>query len=236
MRPFARLFSIACATAATSVPKATTVTTDTAPYTTRTGRAVPSPPMFVARGSTSSPASTPGPGRALHPGRRRPLRARRHAMSPLAIIGWLAGGYVLWTLTEYWLHRIVFHFEPEDGHRRAAALDHPRRPPRPPERPEAARHAAGGQRPARRSCSPCCSSWCSARRRMHVRGRVPGRLPRLRHDCTTTCTTARPRTALGRWLRELHMRHHFQDDTRGYGVSAPWWDSVFRTAYRDRRK
>src|SRR3954465_13308587 len=25
------------------------------------------------------------------------------------------GGYAVWTLTEYWLHRVVFHFEPEDG-------------------------------------------------------------------------------------------------------------------------
>jgi sterol desaturase/sphingolipid hydroxylase (fatty acid hydroxylase superfamily) len=39
-----------------------------------------------------------------------------------------------------------------------------------------------------------------------------------------------PRTAVGRWLRELHMRHHFQDDTAGFGVSAPWWDLVFGTA------
>jgi sterol desaturase/sphingolipid hydroxylase (fatty acid hydroxylase superfamily) len=30
-------------------------------------------------------------------------------------IGWLLGGYLFWTLTEYWLHRIVFHFEPENG-------------------------------------------------------------------------------------------------------------------------
>ncbi|MBV9473761.1 MAG: fatty acid hydroxylase, partial [Solirubrobacterales bacterium] len=28
---------------------------------------------------------------------------------------WLLGGYLFWTLTEYWLHRIVFHFEPEQG-------------------------------------------------------------------------------------------------------------------------
>ena len=39
-----------------------------------------------------------------------------------------------------------------------------------------------------------------------------------------------PRTKAGRRLREAHMRHHFQDDTRGFGVSAPWWDHVFRTA------
>ena len=28
---------------------------------------------------------------------------------------WLLGGYLFWTLTEYWLHRIVFHFEPDKG-------------------------------------------------------------------------------------------------------------------------
>ena len=40
----------------------------------------------------------------------------------------------------------------------------------------------------------------------------------------------RPRTRVGRRLRELHMRHHFQDDERGFGVSAPYWDHVFGTA------
>jgi len=40
----------------------------------------------------------------------------------------------------------------------------------------------------------------------------------------------RPTSRLGRRMRELHMRHHFQDDTTWFGVSAPWWDQVFRTA------
>jgi dihydroceramide fatty acyl 2-hydroxylase len=40
----------------------------------------------------------------------------------------------------------------------------------------------------------------------------------------------KPRTALGHKLRELHMRHHFQDDERGFGISAPYWDNVFGTA------
>jgi sterol desaturase/sphingolipid hydroxylase (fatty acid hydroxylase superfamily) len=39
----------------------------------------------------------------------------------------------------------------------------------------------------------------------------------------------RPRTRVGSRLRELHMRHHFQDDERGFGVSAPYWDRVFGT-------
>src|SRR4029079_4278867 len=28
-------------------------------------------------------------------------------------VAWIAGGYAFWTLTEYWLHRVVFHFEPD---------------------------------------------------------------------------------------------------------------------------
>ena len=48
--------------------------------------------------------------------------------------------------------------------------------------------------------------------------------------CTTTCTITGPKTALGKRLRELHMRHHFQNHERGYGVSAPFWDHVFGTA------
>ena len=38
------------------------------------------------------------------------------------------------------------------------------------------------------------------------------------------------RTRAGKLLYELHMRHHFQDDTRGFGVSAPIWDWVFGTS------
>src|SRR5438067_7578501 len=33
----------------------------------------------------------------------------------LALIGLFAGGYAFWTLMEYWIHRGIFHFEPEEG-------------------------------------------------------------------------------------------------------------------------
>ena len=39
----------------------------------------------------------------------------------------------------------------------------------------------------------------------------------------------------GKRLRELHMRHHFQDDERGFGISAPYWDRVFGTVADVRR-
>ena len=41
-----------------------------------------------------------------------------------------------------------------------------------------------------------------------------------------------PKSRFGKLMRELHMRHHFQDDTRGFGISAPFWDVVFGTTLR----
>lgn len=46
---------------------------------------------------------------------------------------------------------------------------------------------------------------------------------------------AKPRSRFGRTLHELHMRHHFEDEERGFGVSAPWLDIVFGTASRRSR-
>jgi len=40
-----------------------------------------------------------------------------------------------------------------------------------------------------------------------------------------------PRTKIGIALRRAHMLHHFRDPTRGFGVSAPYWDHVFGTAF-----
>src|SRR3954462_3342226 len=33
----------------------------------------------------------------------------------LPSIGYAICGYLLWTLAEYWIHRGIFHFEPEEG-------------------------------------------------------------------------------------------------------------------------
>ena len=31
------------------------------------------------------------------------------------------------------------------------------------------------------------------------------------------------------WLKKYHMRHHYQDDHVGFGVTSPLWDHVFGT-------
>ncbi len=150
-----------------------------------------------------------------------------------ATIGWIAGGYLFWTLTEYWLHRIVFHFEPEKGI--GARLhwiihgvhhDHPNDPMRlvmPPSVsvPLAVLFVLGFYAvfgtPAFLPFAAGFLGGYLAYDMLHYH---------VHHH--------RPRTALGRRLRELHMRHHFQDHERGFGISAPFWDHVFRTATRPR--
>lgn len=55
------------------------------------------------------------------------------------------------------------------------------------------------------------------------------------YDCTHYWLHfRRPRSALARRLRALHMAHHFRDETKAFGVMSFWWDYVFRTAYGSR--
>ncbi|MGI8920845.1 MAG: sterol desaturase family protein [Solirubrobacteraceae bacterium] len=144
---------------------------------------------------------------------------------------WALVGYVFWTLTEYWLHRIVFHFEPEQGI--GARLhwiihgvhhDHPSDPMRLVMPPSVS--------------VPLATLFCVAF--VAVVGMPAGfaigagfLAGYLMYDMTHYYLHHRvPKTALGLWLRELHMRHHFQDHERGFGISAPYWDWVFRTPTR----
>ena len=152
-------------------------------------------------------------------------------LSVLAFAGLFVGGYLMWTLFEYWLHRIVFHFEPEEGI--GARLhwiihgvhhDHPNDPMRLVMPPAvsvplgviiiAVLYLIFGSHYA-----PALGA-----------GFVTGYLVYdMTHYYLHHFT---PRGPFGRMLRELHMRHHFQDDTRGFGISAPYWDAIFRTLPR----
>ncbi len=144
---------------------------------------------------------------------------------------YVAIGYVLWTLTEYWMHRVVFHFEPEDGlgarlHHLIHGVhhDHPNDPRRLVMPPSVSVPLSGAFVLLFRALfGPELFLLVSA-------GFLGGYLI---YDMTHYALHHHvPRTRLGRWLRELHMRHHFSDASAGYGISAPYWDWVFGTALR----
>ena len=148
-------------------------------------------------------------------------------------LGVAAGGYVFWTLCEYWGHRSVFHFEPERGvgarlHWMIHGVhhDHPNDP--------------------RRLVLPPAFSIPLALLFLGLFFVVLGSplawavaagfyLGYVIYDSLHFALHhAHPKGRLGRRLRELHMRHHFEDHERGFGVSAPWWDIVFSTRPRRR--
>ena len=153
-------------------------------------------------------------------------------VSALGIIGLTVGGYVFWSLSEYWIHRAIFHFEPEDsafGARlhwiiHGVHHDHPNDPLRlvmPP------------------SVSVPLSSlfvlgfWAVLGSPLFLPFAAGFLAGYLLYDMTHYhLHHHKPKTWVGRRLRELHMRHHFQDDTVGFGISAPYWDKVFRTFSR----
>jgi dihydroceramide fatty acyl 2-hydroxylase len=148
----------------------------------------------------------------------------------LESLPYAAGGYALWTLAEYWIHRVIFHFEPDEGF--GARLhwmvhgvhhDHPNDPLRLVMPPAASVPLA---------LVFYALFWLvlgADRAFAFGAGFLAGYLAydmihyHLHHHS--------PRTPVGRWLRELHMRHHFQDDERGFGISAPYWDRVFGTMH-----
>ena len=198
--------------------------------TSRTEVLKASPPMFESRWLDACSRVHPSvPVILFAPAIAILMTLGIERVGAVGAVAWALGGYVFWTLTEYWMHRIVFHFEPEEGI--GARLhwiihgvhhDHPNDRMRLVMPPSVSVPLAigfyllfllvlGG------TVAPAFGA-----------GFLVGYLI---YDMTHYHVHHHtPRTRAGRRLREAHMRHHFQDDTRGFGVSAPWWDHVFGTA------
>src|SRR3954452_13316081 len=159
------------------------------------------------------------------------LAAAAGGASTLGLIGLFVGGYFFWTLMEYWIHRVIFHFEPEEGF--GARLhwiihgvhhDHPNDPLRlvmPPSVsvPLSSLFVLGFY-------AVLGSPWFLAFGGGFLAGHLMYDMTHYHLHHHT------PKTRIGRRLRELHMRHHFQDHTTGFGISAPYWDRFFRTFSR----
>ena len=39
------------------------------------------------------------------------------------------------------------------------------------------------------------------------------------------------KSKIGLLLKQYHIKHHYQEDTKGFGVSSPLWDIIFKTTY-----
>ena len=141
---------------------------------------------------------------------------------------WALAGLVLWTLTEYLLHRFVFHYQPRSTfgrkfHFLAHGIHHldpwdPTRLVFPP---------LTGFAVAALLFAILCLPLGVGQALAAMAGLLAGYIV---YDMTHYYTHhARPKSRWGKYLKAWHLAHHHKWPRRMYGVSSPFWDLVFRT-------
>jgi sterol desaturase/sphingolipid hydroxylase (fatty acid hydroxylase superfamily) len=145
------------------------------------------------------------------------------------------GGVGIWTLTEYWLHRLVFHWEPDNAFgRRMHFIIHGIHHDHPNDKLRLVMPPAVSIPLAALFLAAFVLIFGTPAAYPIFAGLLVGYLV---YDYTHYYVHHFvPKSNLGKRLREQHMRHHFQDHRFGYGVSSPLWDVVFGTLPRTRRR
>jgi sterol desaturase/sphingolipid hydroxylase (fatty acid hydroxylase superfamily) len=164
------------------------------------------------------------------------VRAVGHEnLSVVAVAGVFALGILAWSLSEYLLHRFLFHLEP-DSHwgRRIHFIIH-------------GVHHDFPHDPMRLVMPPSVSIplaiafWFLFRAVLGSAWALPAfagfLLGYLAYDMAHYhMHHHRSKNRLSLALRRYHYRHHFQQSDRGFGVTTPLWDRVFRTSPLTRRR
>jgi len=148
------------------------------------------------------------------------------------LIGLSLAGIAIWTLTEYWLHRLFFHWEPDNACRRMHFIIHGIHHDHPNDKLRLVMPPSVSIPLAALFFLAFSAVFGSPAAFPLFGGFIFGYLC---YDYTHYYVHHFvPKSNLGKRLREQHMRHHFQDHRFGYGVSSPLWDVVFRTLPRKR--
>ncbi len=146
------------------------------------------------------------------------------------VLSVLAGVFI-WTLTEYLLHRFVFHYMPKSAWgQRLHFLMH-------------GIHHDYPQDATRLVMPPAVSIPLALLFYVFFLAVLPAAyvwsffggflIGYVCYDEIHYATHHAPmKSGVGLWLKHHHVRHHYLDPDRGYGVSSPLWDHVFGTMYR----
>ncbi|MCS6988201.1 MAG: sterol desaturase family protein [Chloroherpetonaceae bacterium] len=154
-----------------------------------------------------------------------------HRVGALAVAGLFALGVFLWTLAEYLLHQFVFHYHPKsEWGKRVIWIFH-------------GVHHDYPSDPLRLVMPPVVSLPLAALfygAFMFILGErlAPSlmagfTLGYLIYDISHYAIHHfNLKGAYFGWIREHHMRHHFSEPNRGFGVSSPLWDIAFGTDFQ----
>jgi sterol desaturase/sphingolipid hydroxylase (fatty acid hydroxylase superfamily) len=154
--------------------------------------------------------------------------------SAAQIIGLTLVGILIWTLSEYWLHRLLFHWHPKfKGGDQLNFIVHGVHHDHPNDRMRLVMPPAVGLPLAAIFFAVFVLLFGIPAGYIIFAGFIIGYLI---YDYTHYYVHHFvPKTRVGKRIREHHMRHHFQDASSGYGVSSPLWDYAFRTMPRSRK-
>ncbi len=154
-----------------------------------------------------------------------------HRMEPGVLVELAVAGVVVWTLTEYVIHRFLFHHRARStvGARLVFVVH--------------GIHHASPDDPMRLVMPPVPAIVASAAFFAMFRALLgsPSVEPffafflmgYLAYDYVHLAVhRVHPRTRIGRFLRRWHMQHHHVTPEARWGVSSPMWDHVFRTTGR----
>lgn len=137
-------------------------------------------------------------------------------------------GFVLWTFTEYILHRFVFHWDAKSAAGKYFVfLFH-------------GLHHDDPQDPTRLVMPPVPAILLSSILYLIFSFLFPAKYLQvimayfmtgyLCYDYIHYATHHFPMTnPVGKFLRKYHLQHHYSGERSKYGVSSPLWDYVFRT-------
>lgn len=148
--------------------------------------------------------------------------------APLAAVAWLVGGYVIWTLFEYWFHRLFFHLEVRGPRtERIYFFIHGVHHDYPWDRTRLVMPLSVSLTIGTLAYLLFRAVWGATAMWAPYAGFVLGYV--LYDTVHWYVHAGKPKWWLGKMLRREHLVHHFKESGSRFGVSCPWWDKVFRT-------
>ncbi|HMG07288.1 sterol desaturase family protein [Mucilaginibacter lappiensis] len=153
-------------------------------------------------------------------------------ISFILYVGLFIAGLFIWTIVEYIMHRFVFHYQPKENWKWAQRLhfimhgvhhDYPSDAKRLVLPPSLSIPLATGFYFLFKALLPV----------NYVFGFFPGFiLGYLFYDISHYAMHHfNFKSGLFKKIKQHHMLHHYQDPEKGYGVSSPLWDKIFRSGF-----
>lgn len=155
------------------------------------------------------------------------LAVRQRAQAFGLVLGLFALGILIWTLVEYTMHRWVFHYQPKSRwgkqlHFLLHGVHH--------DYPKDASRLVMPPIVSIPLALLFCGLFFFVFDRVAPAAFAGFLIGYLFYDMVHYATHHfSMKRGVWLWLKKYHMRHHYDDDHVGYGVSSPLWDYVFGT-------